>query len=200
MTQKQYELVMGANPASGYGVGDTLPVYKVSYDDIRGSSTGAGWPTSSAVDGESFLGKLRARTSIDFDLPTEAQWEYACRAGTTGKYYWTGEGLASSLCAWYILNAGGVTHNVGSKRPNDWGIFDMSGNVSEWCRDWYSPTLAYGTDPKGAASATYNRRVERGGCFSSGEIDLRMDYAECRYGGDASSRSASTGFRLVMSE
>lgn len=200
VTQKQYELVMGSNPASGYGVGDALPVYKVSYDDIRGSSTGAGWPISSAVDNESFLGKLRARTSIEFDLPTEAQWEYACRAGTTGKYYWTGAGLSTSLCAWYISNSGSVTHEVGTKRSNDWGIFDMSGNVSEWCRDWYSSTLAYGNDPKGAASASYNRRVIRGGCYSSGESDLRMDDTYYRSGIDAATQSSSTGFRLVMSE
>lgn len=198
VTQKQYELVMGTNPASGYGVGDTLPVYKVSYDDIRGASAGAGWPTSSAVDGESFLGKLRARTSIDFDLPTEAQWEYACRAGTTGKYYWTEAGLSTSQCAWYISNSGGVAHNVGTKRSNDWGIFDMSGNVSEWCRDWYSSTLAYGNDPKGAASASYNRRMIRGGCYSSGESGLRMDDTNYRSGVDAATRSSSTGFRLVM--
>ena len=200
VTQKQYELVMGTNPANSYGVGDALPVYKVSYDDIRGVSAGAGWPTSSAVDGESFLGKLRARTSIDFDLPTEAQWEYACRAGTTGKYYWTEAGLATSLCAWYVSNSGYVTHNVGTKRSNDWGIFDMSGNVSEWCRDWYSSTLAYGNDPKGAASASYNRRVTRGGCYSSGESDLRMDDTYYRSGIDAATQSSSTGFRLVMSE
>ena len=80
-------------------------------------------------------------------------------------YYWTEAGLATSLCAWYVSNSGYVTHNVGTKRSNDWGIFDMSGNVSEWCRDWYSSTLAYGNDPKGAASASYNRRVTRGGCW-----------------------------------
>lgn len=200
VTQKQYELVMGTNPATGYGVGDALPVYKVSYDDIRGASAGAGWPTSSAVDSESFLGRLRARTSIDFDLPTEAQWEYACRAGTTGKYYWTEAGLATSLCAWYVSNSGYVTHNVGTKRSNDWGIFDMSGNVSEWCRDWYSSTLTYGNDPKGATSASYNRRVTRGGCYSSGESDLRMDDTYYRSGIDAATQSSSTGFRLVMAE
>lgn len=167
VTQKQWELVMGALPDSGVfshvGRGDVYPVYVVSYDDIRGSSSGAQWPASAMVDASSFLGKLRAKTGLDFDLPTETQWEYACRAGTSMTYYW-GDAMDDAY-AWYGDNSGGTTHPVGTTHPNIWGLYDMAGNVEEWCRDWYGKTLTYGTDPKGSASGL--RRVLRGGSWSN---------------------------------
>ena len=162
VTQKQWELVMGSwpgsTPSSSFGRGDAYPAYYVSYNDIRGSSSGARWPASSAVDAASFLGRLRAKTGLEFDLPTEAQWEYACRAGTTTKYYW-GDAMDDAY-AWYWDNSDSTTHPVGTRLPNAWGLYDMSGNVWEWCRDWYG-TLAYGADPVGSASGSY--RVLRGG-------------------------------------
>lgn len=165
VTQKQWECVMGVWPGSDpsawlYGYGPTLPTYYVSYDDIRGDSSGARWPASSAVDAPSFLGRLRAKTGLNFDLPTEAQWEYACRAGTTTTYYW-GDAMDGAY-AWHSSNSGSTAHSVGMKKPNAWGLYDMSGNVWEWCRDWWG-TLACGTDPKGSASGAY--RVLRGGCW-----------------------------------
>lgn len=160
VTQKQYQLVTGANPS--YFRGDMLPVEKVSYDIIRGSSIGAKWPSSSAVNSSSFMGKLRARTGIDFDLPTEAQWEYACRAGTTTTYGYGN--AANGNYMWYKDNSSSKTHPVGLKSANPWGLYDMHGNVSEWCLDW-SGTLTYGTDPKGPSSGL--RRVLRGGCWDS---------------------------------
>ena len=164
VTQKQYTLVMGANPCSStsYGKGDTYPVHYVSYDMIRGTSNGAKWPSSPAVDSSSFMGKLRARTGLDFDLPTEAQWEYACRAGTTTTYSYGNS--ASGYYMWYSNNSDSMAHPVVTKYSNQWGFWDMHGNVWEWCLDW-SGTLAYGEDPKGSLMGAH--RVLRGGCFGS---------------------------------
>ena len=158
VTQKQYTLVTGSNPSNLKG--DTLPVEKVTYNAIRGSSNGAKWPSSSAVDSSSFMGKLRARTGLDFDLPTEAQWEYACRAGTTTAYSYGNS--ANENYMWYYSNSSSKTHPVGSKRANPWGLYDIHGNVWEWCLDWYG-TLSYGTDPKGSSSGS--ERVIRGGSW-----------------------------------
>ncbi len=195
VTQKQWELVMGSwpgsSPSSSSGRGDAYPAYYVSYNDIRGSSSGARWPASAAVDASSFLGRLRAKTGLDFDLPTEAQWEYACRAGTATKYYW-GEAMDGAY-AWYWDNSGSKTHPVGTKLPNAWGLYDMSGNVWEWCRDWYG-TLAYGTDPEGSASGLY--RVTRGGSWSNIAVCCASSLRD--YGYDPSYRNDYDylGFRL----
>ena len=202
VTQKQWELVMGSwpgsSPSSSRGRGDAYPAYYVSYDDIRGSSSGARWPASPAADASSFLGRLRAKTGLDFDLPTEAQWEYACRAGTATTYYW-GDAMDGAY-AWYWDNSDSTTHPVGTKKPNAWGLYDMSGNVWEWCRDWYG-TLAYGADPVGSASGSY--RVVRGGswwysyadsCASSGRV---CDVPSYRGSDDPTYWSGHCGFRLV---
>ncbi len=168
VTQKQWYLVMGTNKdwTSSKGKGDSYPAYDVSYDDVRGSSMGASWPSSSEVDSASFIGKLRAKTGLqELDLPTQAQWEYACRAGTTTTYN-TGDGeTALANAGWYSGNASNTTHIVGSKMANAWGIYDMHGNVYEWCLDWsstgtYVPT---GSDPVGAESGVYRRL--RGGAW-----------------------------------
>lgn len=195
VTQKQWELVMDSwpgffSPSSSEGRGDAYPAYYVSYNDIRGSSSGARWPASSAVDASSFLGRLRAKTGLDFDLPTEAQWEYACRAGTATTYYW-GDAMDGAY-AWYWDNSGRTTHPVGTKKPNAWGLYDMSGNVEEWCRDW-SWTLAYGVDLKGSASGSY--RVRRGGSYYDNSDHCT---SSSRDSVDPSYRYGYLGFRLVM--
>lgn len=190
VTQKQYTLVMGSNPSNFSG--DTLPVEKVSYDAIRGSSNGAKWPSSSTVDSSSFLGKLRSRTGLDFDLPTEAQWEYACRAGTTTTYSYGDS--ANGNYMWYTLNSSSKTHPVGSKSTNPWGLYDMHGNVWEWCLDWWDGTLTYGTDPKGPSSGSV--RVLRGGSWYDGSAYSTSSYRWYDYG-RPSSEFYSYGFRLV---
>ena len=190
VTQKQYSLVTGSNPS--YFSGDKQPVENVSYNAIRGTSNGAKWPSSSAVDSTSFMGKLRVRTGLDFDLPTEAQWEYACRAGTTTTYSYGNS--ANGNYMWYSDNSSSTTpHEVGTKSPNPWGLYDMHGNVWEWCLDWYSSSLSGGTDPKGYSSGTF--RVVRGGSCSRDLSFCTSSYrgiSEPSYHGDDIG-----GFRLV---
>lgn len=193
VTQKQYQLVAGSNPcsSSSYGRGDTYPVHSVTYDKIRGSYNGAKWPSSSAVDSNSFMGKLRARTGLDFDLPTEAQWEYACRARTTTTYYW-GDWMEDDF-AWYKDNSSNKAHPVGTKIGNGWGLFDMSGNVWEMCLDW-NGTLVYGRDPKGSSSGSY--RVVRGGSWFSNADSCTSSYRN-HIGPSGESSYFDCGFRLV---
>ena len=185
VTQKQWMLVMGNDACSytDYGKGDGFPVHYVSYSSIRGSSNGARWPSSAAVDATSFLGKLQARTKLNFDLPTEAQWECACRAGTTTTYYW-GDSMDGDY-AWYLSNASSTSHPVGMKKPNAWGLYDMSGNVTEWCLDWFS-SLAYGTDPKGSSysSLSASSRVGRGGCWHDSKLYSQSSYRSFSRPGD----------------
>ena len=205
VTHKQYELVTGSRVPSheniwyGYYDDARSAVDAVSYDMIRGSSIGAGWPESSAVDATSFLGKIRAKTGLDFDLPTEAQWEYACRAGTTSKYNNGGDTEADlATLGRYSGNIndgrGGNSRVtvVGSYVPNAWGLYDMHGNVWEWCLDWYGGTLS-GDDPVGAASGAY--RVGRGG-----RINFYAENCTSSFRNDEYPYSASfSGFRLACS-
>jgi formylglycine-generating enzyme required for sulfatase activity/pimeloyl-ACP methyl ester carboxylesterase len=179
VTQRQWELVMGNRPAYfSSGSWEQRPVEQVSYNDIRGSSAGTGWPAGNGVDAASFLGRLRARTGHTFDLPTEAQWEYACRAGTTSalnngtNLQSTGSDPNMDLLGRYWYNGGsnyssdpisGGSAVVGSYLPNQWGLYDMHGNVWEWCLDWYQSALGTSavSDPVGASSGSI--RVFRGG-------------------------------------
>jgi formylglycine-generating enzyme required for sulfatase activity len=149
ITQAQWQAVMGNNPS--HNKGEDLPVERVSWNDICGDESGSG-----GFVGE--LNKLMPKGGR-FHLPTEAQWEYACRAGTTGPY-------AGDLdeMAWYRDNSDGMPHPVGQKKPNAWGLHDMHGNVWEWCVDWHGEyNVDSVTDPVGPPAGSY--RVYRGGSW-----------------------------------
>jgi formylglycine-generating enzyme required for sulfatase activity len=180
VTQKQWELVMGDWPSycTNALYRESRPVEQVSYDDIRGSSAGTNWPAMSSVDATSFMGRLRARAGNAVDLPTESQWEYACRAGTTtalnSGYNLTNtyEDAHMSAVGRYWNNNGsnytqsvdlsGATAKVGSYQANAWGLYDMHGNVWEWCLDWYGTYPGTAIDPAGGVGSN---RVARGGAW-----------------------------------
>ncbi len=149
VTQGQYEALMGANPSHFKSAGSDAPVEEVSWDDAMAFC-------QKLTKQERATGNLPA--GYAYTLPTEAQWEYACRADTTGPYY---AGDLNAI-AWYNENTGNTTHPVGQKQPNAWGLYDMLGNVWDWCADWYG---AYPggtvTDPAGPSSGSF--RVSRGG-------------------------------------
>ncbi len=144
VTQALWEAVMGSNPS--YRRGDNLPVEQVSWDDCQ-----------------EFIQKLNQLTGKQFRLPTEAEWEYAARGGRKSRGCKYAGGNDIGAVAWYKYNSGGNTQPVGMKQPNERGIYDMSGNVWEWCSDWYGDyTSSSLSDPQGPSSGS--RRVGRGGC------------------------------------
>jgi formylglycine-generating enzyme required for sulfatase activity len=149
LTQAQYERVMGANPSITKG--PMLPVHNVT------------WQNASE-----FCDKLSAKSGRRVDLPTDAEWEYACRAGTTTVYHSgnTIEDLAK--VGWYADNSGRRLHAVGELAPNAWGLYDMHGNVREFVRDFFSSEpLQDGVDPTGPATGDPNNHVVRGGAYTA---------------------------------
>ena len=172
ITQTQYELVTG-ECYKEFRLGDSLgtePVAGISYDLIRGRSEDSKWLDSQddVQIESSFIGKLRTRTGMEFDLPTEAQWEYACRAGTVTKYYW-GNSMDGDY-AWIYPEE--CPHPVGEKKPNHWGLYDMSGNVAEWCLDKYSSMGEY-------RSLTGTAKVFRGGSYRNIDRDCTSSFRSC---------------------
>lgn len=172
VTQAMWEFVMGGNPS--HFKGPDLPVERVSWNDVQ-----------------EFIGKFNGMLGVtSFRLPTEAEWEYACRAGTTSARYGSLEDVA-----WYTGNSGSGTHPVGQKQPNAWGLYDMLGNVWEWCQDWYGSYPDGDTiDPKGPSSGSY--RVYRGGSWSLVAWNVRAAYRP--YFGPGF-RGINLGFRLARS-
>jgi TonB family protein len=160
---------------------DHHPVVGVSWNDAKAFCA---WVNKTQTE----AGRLPA--GYEYTLPTEAQWEYACRAGTTEAY----AGNLDSM-GWYGQNSGNTTHPVGQKQPNAWGLYDMHGNVCEWCADWYGDYPGGNvTDPPGPSSGSF--RVSRGGGWDEGAADCRSAY---RGRGGPGVRIVFRGFRLALS-
>ncbi len=179
VTQGQYEAVMGANPSDFKNVGRDAPVEQVSWADAVAFC-------------QKLTGRERAAGRLPegflFALPTEAQWEYACRAGTTGAY----AGDPAKL-SWYDRTSGGSTHPVGKLQPNAWGLYDMTGNVYQWCADWYGRYPGGEiADPSGPAAGTVH--VLRGGAWYYDRSYCRSAYRDY----DPGYVSNFIGFRVAL--
>jgi formylglycine-generating enzyme required for sulfatase activity len=201
VTQEQYEKLIGKNPswfaASGAGKDkvkgmDTsrFPVEEVSWDDAA-----AFCEKMMEKHGGQAPAPLRQQ-KYRFALPTEAQWEYACRAGTTTKYYFGDDPKDLGEYAWYDGNSESRMHRVGEKnKPNAWGLHDMHGNVLQWCQDYYGPYDLPATDPRRSVKYSEDRRVLRGGCWGD---KSRFCRAACRYSLAPSLRTNAFGFRVAF--
>ena len=176
VTQAQWKAIMDNNPSNFRG--DNLPVENVSWDNVQ-----------------EFIRKLNAKTGKKYRLPTEAEWEYASKGGLQGKGYKYSGSDSIDEVAWYNGNSGGVTHPVDSKQPNELGIYNMSGNVREWCYDWYDRyNKANQANPIGSSSGS--ERVIRGGCLSVGEKYCRNT---ARNSAAPQNKYSDLGFRLALS-
>ncbi len=195
VTNAQWKRVMGNVPS--YAKGSDHPVERVSWEDAMAFCNAL-----SDLPEERKAGRV-------YRLPTEAEWEYACRAGTTTRFSFGDEDTPDSRMgeySWYLSNSGSdqqggpdkhapnVTHPVGTKRPNPWGLYDMDGNVREWCSDWFSELdIGPATDPQGPAAGT--DRATRGGYFSAQIWDARPAR---RYGNPPTTKSPGLGFRVAV--
>jgi len=172
VTQGAYHAATGKNPSNFSNCGDNCPVEQVNWNEAKAYCESQGKR-----------------------LPTEAEWEYAARAGTTTRYYWGNDASEAGRYAWYAGNSGSTTHPVGQKEPNAWGLYDMAGNVWQWTADWYAKDY-YGSsperNPKGPGSGSY--RVDRGGSWHLVPANLRSAY---RRSGTPDYRSSGFGFRCV---
>ena len=192
VTQALWYAVMGQNPTSDgsqwestYGLGDSNPAYYVSWNDCQ-----------------TFITNLNALTGATFRLPTEAEWEFAAKGGNKSQgYTYVGSNTIGDV-AWYYDNSSALgssspdygTHAVATKAPNELGLYDMSGNVWEWCQDWYgSYSSSAQTDPTGATSGSY--RVGRGGSWGSIAAHCRVAHRDGYY---AANRNYCLGLRLAL--
>jgi len=177
VTQAWYDELMSDDPS--FFKGADLPVDSLSWEEAK-----------------LFCKRFSEKYGVDCRLPTEAEWEYACRSGTTTTYYW-GENIDDNTC-WYYENSEESTHPIGMKTANGWGIHDMIGNVWEWCEDWYSEKYYLESrtkDPAGPKTSTM--KVIRGGSWNDGfVIHLRSSYRYCK---PPRTKDDIIGFRLVLS-
>lgn len=176
VTQAQWKAVMGSNPSNFSGC-DNCPVESVSWNDVQ-----------------DFFRKLNAQTGKNYRLPTEAEWEYSAKGGKQSRGYTYSGSNDLGAVAWYTENSGSKTHAVGGKQANELGIYDMTGNVMEWCSDRYGNYSSYSeTNPTGASSGQYH--VLRGGNWDKNANHCR---AACRFSNYSDGRYSDRGLRLVL--
>lgn len=177
VTQKQWIEIMGSNPSESEG--DNLPVGNVSWNDAQ-----------------EFICKLNARTGKNYRLPTEAEWEFAARGGNSScGYKYSGSDNPDAV-AWYDENSDSKTHEVGLKSPNELGIYDMSGNIWEWCQDFFDGyRRSAKTNPQGPTSGM--SRVMRGGSWDSYATNCRVSFRSLFM---PDFQIAVYGFRLALDE
>jgi formylglycine-generating enzyme required for sulfatase activity len=188
VTQEQYQILMGTNPSAHSANGawkqtvtglDTrqFPVEMLSWNDSK-----------------AYCATLaqRDKQGRKFRLPTEAEWEYACRAGSTTRYYFGDAPEQLGDYAWFNQNSGNRTHPVGEKKPNAWGLYDMLGNVWEWCEDWYGPYDGLAaSDPLRSNRHLENSHVLRGGGFAGSQDQSRPAHRNYRLGPNHHDRDLS---------
>ena len=176
VTQAQWREVMGNNPSRFSGC-DNCPVEIVSWNEVQ-----------------QYIQKLNQQTGKNYRLPTEAEWEYAAKGGKDSMGYTYSGSNNSEKVAWYYDNSGSNTHSVGTKQANELGIYDMSGNVQEWCSDWFGNySSSFQTNPTGSSLGDY--RILRGGAWS---YDVRLCRTEIRSWSEPDYRGVFNGFRLVL--
>jgi len=177
ITEAQWERVMGGGMSNS-----TKAKAYVPFNSIRGDSNGYDWPHTNKVDPNSFMGRLRERTGLEtLDLSTLTEWEFAARSGVTTRWLCGDSADGLGDYAWYSANSGGQTHEVGALKPNAWGIYDVHGNVWEYCLERHS-------DPN------YRHRIRRGGSWLNNADTLLFD--NCNPGCDPSHGVNDIGFRL----
>jgi formylglycine-generating enzyme required for sulfatase activity len=187
ITQREWQAVMGNSPAQH--VGENLPVENVSWEE--------------AVE---FAARLSEMTEQKYRLPTEAEWEYAARAGSTTDFHFGNDTLMLGDYAWHAGNSGGTTHPVGMKLSNDWGLHDVAGNVWEWCNDWWDPDFYERSDSLNPVNETaylytspttgeqFPAYVARSGAFLGPASGLESAH---RHGGKPNLRRSHIGLRVV---
>lgn len=174
VTQELWQVVMGSNPSDFKG--SKRPVEQVSWDDCQ-----------------TFIAKLNQLTGKNYRLPTEAEWEYAARGGNRSNGYKYAGSNSIGDVSWYDGNSGNTTHDVGMKRANELGLYDMAGNVGEWCNDWKGDYISGGqTNPRGASSGSY--RVFRGGSWIEYAKYCRVSY---RRSAESTYHLSNLGLRLA---